>query len=79
MRRVAGIAALLVLTVSCKLGPDYKRPLIDSPVDFRGAPSGESLANVEWWEVFEDPILRELIETALAGNKDLLAAAWRVD
>ncbi len=79
MRRVAVIVALLALAVSCKLGPDYRRPLIDDPTVFRGAASGSSLANVEWWEIFEDPILRELIDTALAGNKDLLAAAWRVD
>jgi multidrug efflux system outer membrane protein len=79
MRRVAGITALLILTVSCKLGPDYRRPLINDPTDFRGAASGASLANVDWWEIFEDPVLRELIDSALAGNKDLLAAAWRVD
>ena len=79
MRRAVGIAALLVLAASCKLGPDYRRPLLDEPADFRGVASGSSLANVDWWEIFEDPVLRELIEAALAGNKDLLAAAWRVD
>jgi len=79
MRRAAGIAVLLILSVSCTLGPDYRRPLIDTPIDFRGAESSDSLANVGWWDLFQDPVLRELIETALAGNKDLLAAAWRVD
>ncbi len=79
MRRIAGIAALLVLAGACMLGPDYRRPLIDAPTEFRDAAGGASLANVDWWEIFEDPVLRELIETALAGNKNLLAAAWRVD
>jgi multidrug efflux system outer membrane protein len=79
MRRAIGIAVLLLLSVSCTLGPDYKRPLIDTPLDFRDAETGNSLANVGWWELFEDPVLRELIEIALAENKDLLAAAWRVD
>ncbi|MBW2277401.1 MAG: TolC family protein, partial [Deltaproteobacteria bacterium] len=80
MRRAICILALLLLVTSCKLGPDYKRPLIDSPDDYRqAAPSEESLANTEWWDVFRDPALRTLIETALAENKDLLAAAWRVD
>jgi hypothetical protein len=79
MRRAIGIAVLLLLSVSCTLGPDYKRPLIDTPLDFRDAETGSSLANVGWWELFEDPVLRELIEIALAENKDLLAAAWRVD
>jgi len=80
MRRAVGLAALLVLVASCKMGPDYKRPVIESPEDYReAAPSETTLANLDWWTVFEDPVLRELIETALAENKDLLAAAWRVD
>jgi len=80
VRRAVGVAAvLLVLTVACTLGPDYKRPLIDTPLDFRDAETSTTLANTGWWDLFEDPVLRELIETALAENKDLLAAAWRVD
>jgi multidrug efflux system outer membrane protein len=79
MRRAAGIAVLLLLLTSCKLGPDYKRPAIDSPAEFRNAVPANSLANTDWWEIFEDPALRELIETALEDNKDLLGAAWRVD
>jgi len=79
MRRAVGIAVLLLLAASCKLGPDYKRPAIDSPAEFRNAVPASSLANSDWWEIFEDPALRELIETALEDNKDLLGAAWRVD
>jgi multidrug efflux system outer membrane protein len=79
MRRAIGIALLLALASACKLGPDYRRPVIDSPEEFSVRPGETALANVAWWEVFEDPVLRELIETALAENKDLLAAAWRVD
>jgi multidrug efflux system outer membrane protein len=37
------------------------------------------LANAPWWDLFEDPVLLELIDTALAENKSLQAAAWRVD
>jgi multidrug efflux system outer membrane protein len=79
MRRAVCLALLLALVPACKLGPDYKRPIIDSPEEFTAGPAESSLANVPWWDVFEDPVLRELIETALAENKDLLAAAWRVD
>lgn len=79
MTRAIGIAAILLLPLACTLGPDYKRPLIDTPLDFRDAEPSTSLANLGWWELFQDPVLRELIETALTENKDLLAAAWRVD
>ena len=79
MRRILCIALLLLATASCKLGPDYRRPVLDTPEDFRGVASEDSLANVDWWEIFQDPVLRELIETALERNQDLLAAAWRID
>jgi len=79
MRRAICLALLLVLAPACKLGPDYRRPVIDSPEAFTAGPGETSLANVEWWDIFQDPVLRESIETALAENKDLLAAAWRVD
>jgi multidrug efflux system outer membrane protein len=76
---LAGTVSTLA-AVSCNLGPDYKRPAIDTPAEFRASPAGgESVANLRWWDVFQDPVLRELIESALADNKDLLAAAWRVD
>ena len=79
MRRILAIVVLLLLSASCKLGPDYRRPVLDTPEDFRGEASEDSLANVDWWEIFEDPVLRELIETALEQNQNLLAAAWRID
>ncbi len=79
MRRGIGIAALLLVASACTLGPDYRRPVIDSPEEFHAPPGETSVANLPWWDIFEDPVLRELVETALAKNKDLLATAWRVD
>jgi multidrug efflux system outer membrane protein len=79
MRRAIGIAGLLVVTSACKMGPDYQRPIIDSPAGFTAGAQEISLANLPWWDTFQDPVLRQLIQTALAENQDLLAAAWRVD
>jgi multidrug efflux system outer membrane protein len=79
MRRAAAIVALVALAASCTMGPDYRRPAIDSPAEFRDAPTDDTLANVAWWDFFADPVLGELIEVALEQNQDLLAAAWRVD
>jgi multidrug efflux system outer membrane protein len=79
MRRALVIAMLLIATASCKLGPDYRRPAIDTPARFGDAAVADTTANLDWWELFRDPVLRELIEAALANNKNLLAAAWRVD
>jgi outer membrane protein, multidrug efflux system len=65
------------------LGPNYKRPAIEAPDVYRGdsrssIASSESLGDQKWWEVFQDPVLRELIHTALQQNYDVRIAAARV-
>jgi multidrug efflux system outer membrane protein len=75
------IAALLIfLTTSCTLGPDYRRPAIETPSGWR-LEEGESreVVNTRWWEQFEDPVLNGLIVTALQENKEIRLAAFRVE
>jgi len=84
MRKLAlSIAALLL--VGCTVGPKYQRPAIDTPSAYRGAgttrpsaTSAESLGNEKWWDVFQDPVLQQLIRTALQQNYDARIAAARV-
>ncbi len=74
-------AALVALMAGggCKLGPDYVQPPVSVPGTWREAvPPGESIANLPWWEVFRDPVLRDLIQEALAQNKDLQVALARI-
>jgi multidrug efflux system outer membrane protein len=77
------IALVLFLFVTgCTLGPDYQRPSVSTPDNYRGlqgAPAAESLADTPWWEVFKDPVLQELIRQALNNNYDLRTAAARVE
>ena len=43
----------LVLLNGCAIGPNYKRPAIDAPPNFRNASdtvSAESIANRRWWD-----------------------------
>lgn len=80
--RAAALAALLLLT-GCMVGPNYKRPPIETPGAYRGAsaapaPSAESFGAEKWWEVFHDPVLQQLIRTALRQNYDVRVAAARV-
>ena len=76
-------AALLAGTLSgCLLGPRYERPAVDSPENHRGAPDPaveESLADIPWWELFQDTALQELIRESLDGSFDLRMAAARVE
>ncbi len=81
MRRALLTLALASAVTACTVvGPDYERPQVDLPsawrVDYSQA---AALANTRWWEQFGDPVLNELIETALRENRDLRAAAARVD
>src|SRR5262249_11420977 len=73
-----GVAASLV--GGCAIGPDYKRPRVAEPPTFRGqvTTEAESLADAPWWEVFQDPILKTLIQEALRNNYDARIAAARV-
>src|SRR6201993_4364357 len=78
-----GILAVLVLEVGCMMGPKYKRPAVDVPQEYRAAAPQEaslasSLGNEGWWQVYQDPVLAQLIHTAIADNYDVHIAAARV-
>ena len=77
----AAIAALACLGLgACAIGPDYERPELDLPEEYRSAQySGDSIANLPWFELFQDPVLQQLVETALVENNDLKVAAARVE
>jgi hypothetical protein len=85
IRMIARLALLGVaaLTVSgCAIGPDYERPQLPAPAEFRGVMTpqeAESFADLAWAEVFAEPELRSVIETALENNLDLQLAAARVE
>jgi multidrug efflux system outer membrane protein len=68
MRPRALVAVGLVLG-GCTLGPDYQRPVVETPATFRGAspdaPPAETLADLRWWRLFQDETLQGLIRTAL--------------
>lgn len=72
-----------VLTLAgCAVGPNYKRPEVNSPTGFRDATntvSTNSLADLPWWGVFKDPVLQDLIRIALTNNYDLRIILTRVD
>ena len=79
MSRLRLLVLMLPLVASCTLTPDYERPELDVPEQYAGpAPSGESVANLDWWELFQDPQLQLLIRTALEENKDLGIALSRI-
>jgi multidrug efflux system outer membrane protein len=67
-----------LLLASCAIGPDYQRPETDLPKDF-GVQQSQAQAPERWWTLFHDPVLDKLVDEALAANRDLRAAAFRIE
>src|SRR5262249_55531727 len=80
---VLALGALLL--ASCAVGPDYKRPTVDSPGAFRRAASDtntfsgtNSFGDFYWWDTFQDPQLTAYVAEALTNSWDIKIAAARV-
>jgi multidrug efflux system outer membrane protein len=87
-KRIRWAPALLVVALlsACKVGPNYVRPVVQTPATYRdlnGSPQLQtqtaSFADLPWWQVFQDPQLQELIRTALKQNYDLQIATERIN
>ena len=84
-RHIVTTAVLGAVLSGCAVGPNYKRPLVPVPERFYGEERAEaevaqarSLADAPWWDVFDDPFLKALIEQALRNGFDTRLAAARV-
>ena len=71
----------LLWVAGCAVGPNYKTPDARAPAAFRGEESSltNSLGDLPWWQLFQDPPLQALIQTALTNNYDLRVAVARVE
>ena len=76
-----GAVALALILAGCTLEPDYQRPALPVAAhydiqDQRGAAGG---ADIRWQNFFTDPVMHQLIASALANNRDLRVAALNVE
>jgi outer membrane protein, multidrug efflux system len=79
------LLALAAVLAGCTVGPNYKRPTVNAPNEYRTleppsatVQSPQSLGDQKWAEVYQDEELRKLIQTALQQNYDVRIAAARV-
>jgi len=83
MRMKHSLIFMATVLGACTVGPDYKRPELDVIKNSYHLPvvdsTANSIASVEWFEVFSDPYLDKLIRTALVQNPDLSVALARID
>ena len=86
MRTKASIGLALLLSLcGCKVGPNYKRPTLDVPGQYRGIapnlpqqPTGGPFGEMQWPAVYQDEALQALLKEALTNNYDIRIAASRI-
>jgi len=80
MRRLFILTFVALALGGCTVGPNYVRPTVDTPPSWRMTDAeAEDVANTAWWGQFDDPVLDNLIHSALRENLDLQIASARVD
>ena len=81
LRSLAAPALALALA-GCMVGPDYQRPSVALPATFPDANAAASPADAvqhDWWTLFNDPLLNEVVAAALADNTDVQRAIARIE
>jgi NodT family efflux transporter outer membrane factor (OMF) lipoprotein len=68
---------LAFLVAGCAVGPDYKRPEVEVPAQYKEwkvAQPQDGESRGPWWEMFGDPALNALVEQVQVSNQTVLAA-----
>lgn len=80
IRSILFLFLLGILFYSCAVGPDFQKPQMEIPQNFNyDSLATDSLVNLKWWELFNDPVLDTLVITALNENRNVLIAISRIE
>jgi len=84
-KEILVVGLLVMLCAGCAVGPNYKRPAVPAPPEYRGVRPDQtgksvvaSFGEQKWWDAFQDEVLSDLIRTALKQNYDVRIAAARI-
>ena len=84
-KKIFVIGFLILLFSGCAVGPNYKKPAVPVPPEYRGLSLDQagkstvaSFGDEKWFDAFQDETLRDLIQTALKQNYDVRIAAARI-
>ena len=78
---LVALSMVSVMAGGCTVGPKYARPPVEEPALFKSEASGEPAPPIQtdWWRLYGDPELDQLIASAHASNQTLRQAVARVD
>lgn len=83
IKLVVVILILAMLPIGCLVGPKYKKPEDQNASSFRNSSASidtlASVVNVKWFDLFNDDVLKGLINKGLANNYDMKIALARID
>jgi multidrug efflux pump len=77
---VGAALVLLCLLAGCAVGPDYKRPQAATPPMFKEAEGwkvaepSDAAPRGNWWDVYKDPVLDQLVAQVKVSNQNVIAA-----
>lgn len=81
--RLAQLGLMTAILSACSIWPDYKRPAVAVPGQYSQPQVGSVDANAQvisnWWTLYQDPALNDLVEKSLQNNTDLQLAAARIE
>ncbi len=78
--RITTVLLVLAALAGCAVGPDFKTPVVATPETYRlDTMPVQAEVNLQWWTLFDDPVIYHLVTTALANNRDLKIAASRIE
>src|SRR6266550_5533490 len=84
-KEIVVVGLLVVLCSGCAVGPNYRKPPVPAPPEYRGAAADQSgqsgaasFGDQKWWDAFQDEALSDLIRTSLNQNYDVRIAAARI-
>lgn len=76
------VVAALFLSGCQSIWPDYLRPKVDVPAQYVET-SQQNLAESQiannWWTLYQDEVLNDLVEKALQNNSDIKLAVARIE
>ncbi len=74
------LAVVAVFVYGCAVGPNFQKPVVNSPKEFRFDPNAaDTFVTLSWWELFNDTVLDTLVRIAIRENYDVRIAAARVE